>query len=160
LPYAANNRIPPHVFRMLGIEHPFEHLNRNVRDPNIWIGPSGASTPLHKDSTDNAALQLFGSKRWTLYSIADHDLLRFEASSYGSYVHRNAEFAVSARNDDAAVNSTANASEPIPHDVVVDAGDLLYVPYGWGHSVENITVSVMLNVWFALDNYRPLVVCL
>ena len=161
LPYAANNRVDPRTFQILGIEHRFNDLGKEVKDPNMWIGPAGAATPLHKDSTDNGAIQIFGRKQWTLYSISDHDSVDVVASKYGSYAHPNAEFAVSALSyGNSEVKRVSPFSSPRPHIVTIDEGDLLYIPYGWGHAVENTSTSIMLNVWFALDNYRPLIVTL
>lgn len=161
LPYAANNSVGADVFKLLGMKHPFDDIGPKAKDPNIWLGPSGSATPLHKDSTDNISIQLLGRKRWTLYSIIDHDYLYFSPSRYGSYDHPNAEYAVSA----AVLNGNNNEQFPLfpsacSHSVTIEEGDLLYIPYGWGHAVENLSTSIMLNVWFSLDHYRPLIIAM
>jgi hypothetical protein len=41
-------------------------------------------------------------------------------------------------------------------EVIINPGEVLYLPYAWGHSVENLSTTVMINFWFALENYLPL----
>lgn len=157
-PYAANNFIDDNVFELFNIPSPLPEFAERLRAPKIWVGGSGTTTPLHKDSTDNFAIHLYGEKRWSIYSIKDTENLYFEKSPYGDNLNPNAEFQVSK------VDLSSISFEKFPFfakakglDVTLSQGDLLYLPYGWGHSVENISVSVMLNIWFKLDDYVPLV---
>ncbi len=158
LPYAANNPINDQLLNHLGIDYPIIELKEKFRIPNIWIGANGSSTPLHKDSTDNFAIHLFGKKKWTIFSINDYDNLYFENSAYGAYENPHAEFEVSKIDlKNISLEDFPLFRNALPFELVLKEGDLLYLPYGWGHCVENISTSVMVNFWFELNEYRPLV---
>jgi hypothetical protein len=157
LPYAANNTIEKALLEKLKIEYPISEL-MGLRLPSLWIGASGTTTPLHKDSTDNFSIQLYGQKRWTIFSIRDYDNLYFQKSKYGTYINPLAEFEVSSIDmDNFSLENFPLFSKVRAFNVIVNEGDLLYLPYGWGHCVENILMSIMVNFWFKLDDYKPLI---
>lgn len=157
-PYAANNFIDKDIVELLKIPCPFPEISDTFRDPKIWIGSKNTTTPLHKDSTDNFAIHLYGEKLWSIFSIKDTEHLYFETTRYGDYLNPLAEFEVSKidlRN--ISIEEFPLFKKTKQFDISLTEGDLLYIPYGWGHSVRNISSSIMINYWFKLDNYKPLV---
>ena len=44
--------------------------------------------------------------------------------------------------------------------VVVDlmAGEMLYLPAGWAHHVENLSTSLMINYWMSRDYFARSVI--
>jgi hypothetical protein len=108
--------------------------------PRFWIGPAGTVTPLHCDYDDNIFAQIWGTKRIFL-APPHHDQFLYpkeanailfgspfdpEAPDYGRY----------------PLARQANLVE-----VIVQPGDMLYVPAGWYHQVRALTFSLSSNRW-------------
>ncbi len=149
--YAAKNAIDDNVLEFFNISHPFPEYAENFRKPNLWIGPKGSTTPLHKDSTDNFSIHLKGLKRWILFSVRDVDKIGLQKTRYGNYKPAGYDFQVSLKDLEILRNEFPN------YEVFVPEGSLFYLPYGWPHFVENISNSVMINYWLKPDNYMPFI---
>lgn len=150
--YAAKNMIDEHILGLFNIPHPFPEFAENFRSPNIWIGPNGSTTPLHKDSTDNFSIQLVGTKRWILFSVREVDKIGLQKTRYGNYKPSGYDFQVS-------LQDMENLRREFPnYEILVPEGSLFYLPYGWAHYVENITSSMMINYWLKPDNYIPFII--
>lgn len=119
----------------------------------LWIGSPGAYTPCHYDTYGfNIVAQIRGRKTWLLFPPEDSPRLYptrvpLEESTVYSRVH---------------VLQPAARSFPLfaganPREVTLEAGDVLYVPRHWWHSVrtEESETSISANLWIdqpALDN--------
>ena len=156
--YAANNQIGKALLDVLNIELPIFDPKNKFDNPKIWIGSNGTTTPLHRDSTDNFTYNLIGSKKWSLFSIKDSDYLYYEKNIYGIKANPLMEFYTSpvdlGKIDLSSFPLFKNAEK---HDIILEAGQVLYLPYGWGHQVENLSTTIMINFWFQLENYIPLI---
>lgn len=101
----------------------------------IWIGPAGTFTPLHHDLTNNLLVQVRGRKRVVL------------ASPRESWRLYN-DFEVFSRVRDV---TTANPAEyPLLagirlYELLLEAGDALFIPVGWWHQVTAIDFSVSIT---------------
>ena len=108
--------------------------------PRFWIGPARTVTPLHCDFDDNIFAQIWGTKRITL-APPHHDAFLYvrEANPllFGS--------AVDAEAPDLAQFPLAQQASFI--EVIVEPGDMLYVPAGWYHQVRALTFSLSSNRW-------------
>ncbi|WP_171037945.1 cupin-like domain-containing protein [Dyadobacter luticola] len=157
IPYAANNSLGFENFNSLHLTFPFPDLKNQLEDPKIWIGAAGTSTPLHMDSCDNFCYHLLGSKKWIIFSIRDCEYLYLERNSYGTSANPLSEFSTSRLNIDYPDHETFPLfKHAAAFELTLEAGELLYLPYGWAHSVKNLTTSAMINIWFRLDGYIPL----
>jgi len=108
--------------------------------PRFWIGPAGTVTPLHSDFDDNIFAQVWGTKRIFL-SPPHHDefLYTREANPvlFGSpFDPENPDF-----------ERYPLAREATMIEVIVQPGDMLYVPAGWYHQVRALTFSLSSNRW-------------
>ncbi|WP_373652688.1 cupin-like domain-containing protein [Schlesneria sp. DSM 10557] len=126
--------------------------------PAFWLGPKGSVTPLHKDSTPNFAMQIVGRKRWILFPVRDIALLRMTRSSMDDEV----DFATSSLDRNAILEFGTNSTPRIEGrpqflEVTVEPGEILYLPAGWGHYVENLSISLMINYWIGKQHFRELV---
>ncbi|XP_022190492.2 HSPB1-associated protein 1 homolog isoform X3 [Nilaparvata lugens] len=112
-------------------------------DSTMWLGSKGAHTPCHKDSYGlNLVAQLYGKKAWILFSPDDDDSLQptripYEESSIFSKI--NFFCRKSLRGFKKA------------YFVILNPGDVLVVPNGWWHYVENIETSISINTWVPLE---------
>jgi len=108
--------------------------------PRFWLGPAGTVTPLHADYDDNIFVQLWGSKRIFL-APPHHDefLYPVEANAllFGSPFDPEAP--------DYARFPLARQAALL--EIVVEPGDLLYVPAGWFHQVRALSFSLSSNRW-------------
>lgn len=106
----------------------------------FWIGPAGTLTPLHCDYDDNIFAQVWGSKRIFL-APPHHDEFLYvkEASAmlFGSPFNPEAP--------DYDAYPLARHATMI--EVLVQPGDMLYVPAGWYHQVHALTFSLSSNRW-------------
>ncbi|MBV7539023.1 cupin-like domain-containing protein [Duganella sp. sic0402] len=108
--------------------------------PRFWIGPARTMTPLHCDYDDNIFAQIWGNKRIFL-SPPHHDeyLYPREANPilFGSPFNPEAP--------DYGAYPLAHQAQMI--EVLVQPGDMLYVPAGWYHQVHALTFSLSSNRW-------------
>ena len=110
--------------------------------PPPRIGAPGTFTQGHIDSKDNFAYQLIGEKRWTIFSPQDY--------KYLYYVERSGSLEWST-----ALNSLGTPdlkkyplyAKASPITFTLRAGEVLYLPRGWTHRVENITPALTINTW-------------
>ena len=108
--------------------------------PRFWLGPAGTVTPLHCDYDDNIFAQIWGTKRIFL-SPPHHDQYLYpnEANAilFGSPVNPEAP----------DFDKFPLARQASMVEVIVNPGDLLYVPAGWYHYVRALTFSLSSNRW-------------
>lgn len=149
-PYAGVQLLPKKLAHALGA-HPPEFVSLPFASPSFWIGPRGARTPLHKDGSDNFAMHIWGSKRWFLFPLADASVLDYRPRT-GQPEH--IEYAIShatAVFPSSPEFELQTGRQPLVVDV--RAGEALYVPAGWGHAVENLSLSLMINHWHDRDAF-------
>jgi hypothetical protein len=108
--------------------------------PRFWLGPAGTVTPLHCDYDDNIFAQLRGTKRIML-APPHHDAYLYVREA--NPVLFGAE--VDAEAPDFERHPLARQATLI--EVMVQAGDMLYVPAGWYHQVHALDFSLSCNRW-------------
>lgn len=111
-----------------------------------FMGPTGSTTPLHFDTllTNNLFFHLAGRKRFILVPAEQRDLCY-------TYNWRWAKFDPSA--PDYGAFPLAERTTPVP--VVLEPGDILYLPPGTLHQVSNLSLSVSFNIdWHTAKSAR------
>jgi hypothetical protein len=119
----------------LGFLHKF--LDRQVAAPHgmMWIGPAGTLTSLHHDLTNNLIAQIVGRKRVKLAPAAEVGKLYNDQHVFSEI-------------------SDLEASDPARHprlsalrfyDVLLQPGEILFVPLGWWHQVKSLDFSVTIT---------------
>jgi hypothetical protein len=108
--------------------------------PRFWIGPAGTMTPLHCDYDDNIFAQIWGTKRIFL-SPPHHD--EFLYPNQANAILFGSPFDPEAPDFD----KFPLARKATMIEVIVEPGDMLYVPAGWYHQVRALTFSLSSNRW-------------
>jgi len=114
--------------------------------PRIWVG-TASSVACHYDTFDNLACVVAGTRRFTLYppdAIADLYVGPIDHTMAGQPV----SLAAGAAPDDPRYPDFAAArGRALVFDLV--AGDVLYVPKLWWHSVEaTAPFNLLVNYWW------------
>lgn len=108
--------------------------------PRFWIGPARTVTPLHCDYDDNIFAQIWGTKRIFL-APPHHDAFLYTREAnpllYGS------PFDPESPDYDAF----PLARQAALVEIIVEPGDMLYVPAGWYHQVRALSFSLSSNRW-------------
>ena len=107
----------------------------------MWISSAGMITHGHFDQDFNFFVQLVGKKRFTLWPSSQHELMYIYPRVHPLWHKSRVNFR--------APDTTRypNFSKSRALQVVVEPGDVLYVPpYTW-HYVETLTPSVSLSTW-------------
>lgn len=114
----------------------------------LWIGPAGTLTPLHFDITNNMMAQIVGRKR----------VILLPPSETAKLAHNRAVFSdVQDLEDEKALKAVPTARQAIRHEIVLEPGEMLYIPIGWWHQVRALDFSVTMtstnfhwrNDWYA-----------
>ncbi len=118
---------------------------KRVGGSALWFGPAGTVTPLHHDTSNILFLQVYGRKRYRMYSPFEMDLLRDARSMYAGF---------SPEDDPERADRCGERS------FVLDPGDTLFIPVGWWHHVRALDVAISLAFTCftkrnAYDWYRP-----
>jgi hypothetical protein len=108
--------------------------------PRFWLGPARTVTPLHCDYDDNIFAQIWGSKRIFL-APPHHDAFLYTREA--NPVLFGSPFDPEAPDFDAF----PLARQAAIVEVVVEPGDMLYVPAGWYHQVRALSFSLSSNRW-------------
>lgn len=114
-------------------------LDRHAAVPRgmMWIGPAGTVTPLHHDLTNNFIAQIVGRKQLRLAP----------AGQVGKLYNDRHVFSEIADLDDPGIDL---ARHPRLHglrlyDVLLEPGEILFVPLAWWHQVKSLDFSVTIT---------------
>ncbi|RZC35173.1 HSPB1-associated protein 1 [Asbolus verrucosus] len=112
------------------------------KDCTIWIGSKGAHTPCHVDTYGcNLVSQVYGRKQWILFPSEENlkpTRIPYEESS----IYSKLNFFSPTIEDFEGVGSCRK--------IILDPGDVLFVPHRWWHYVENLDTAISINVWLPL----------
>lgn len=120
------------------------YLTKKNRAPHtyLWFGPGGTVTPLHHDTMNILFCQIYGRKKITLISPDESPWLYNELSVYSE---------VEFENPDLEAYPLFEYVEPI--EVVVNPGEILFIPVGWWHHVRSLEPSISVSFTnFAFPN--------
>lgn len=109
----------------------------------FWFGTAGARTQCHYDTYGwNIVAQLHGRKAWTLFPPSD------TANLYPTRVPYEESSVFSRVNiDDPNFDEHGLFRQAKGHVVVLQPGDVLYVPRHWWHHVVCLDAAVSVNLW-------------
>ncbi len=118
---------------------------RLVREPmpKLFLGAEGTATQWHCAELQNLFVQVTGKKRWLMADPAYTPCFEPRISSSSQqYCHSMVDF----RDPDI---ERFPLYQYVPMwEVVLEPGDLLYVPPFWWHCVENLTDTTGVAIWW------------
>ncbi len=142
-----------HYVQQKSIPAEFPELLAEVRVPrwidrpewiaatNLWFGGAGNVTPLHFDRDNNFFAQLAGRKQMTLFDPSHFLDLYPNLDSPLSHISCVDLLAP----DYEAFPALRDAS---PLEVLLEPGDLLYLPPYWWHMVRSLDAAISINFWW------------
>ncbi|KAK4884522.1 hypothetical protein RN001_000793 [Aquatica leii] len=114
----------------------------NVDDSTFWLGSKGAHTPCHQDTYGcNIVAQVYGRKRWLLFPPNENlqpTRIPYEESSIYSKINM---FGPDEDDFKGIIDCRS---------IILNPGDVLIVPHKWWHYVENLELSISINMWIDL----------
>ncbi len=104
----------------------------------FWLGPAGTITPTHHDTCNILFVQLYGRKRFRLFSPLESDMLVNARSMYSDI-------------DPEELNTDKypNLKSVREKTALLEPGDAIFLPIGWWHHVRSLDVSIS----FAMTNF-------
>lgn len=114
--------------------------------PTFWMGTSSSDTRFHHDCCDNFVMMVMGTKRFTLAPTSDWRMLNPEC------IGKNKALCWANVNDPNQRTPNKKGTEAALkylNKMIVDVGpgDVLYMPAGWFHHIQNLGPTVMVNWW-------------
>jgi LPS sulfotransferase NodH len=109
----------------------------------LWFGPSGTITPLHHDTSNILIAQVAGRKR---YRLVPPTQWQYVYNSTGVFSD------VDCENPD--LNHHPKFCNATVIDIIMEPGEILFVPVGWWHHVRALDVSMTVSFTnFVFPNY-------
>ena len=134
----------------------------DIYDANIWMGVPPTNTPLHRDPNPNLFVQLAGSKVIRILPPEHGDSVFAQIQSQlgrdGSAAFRGDEMMRGEerrlldeaiwKDDSAKFDEFGSADKGC--EVTVQAGDAVFIPKGWWHSIRSVDewFTASVNWWF------------
>lgn len=118
-------------------------LNPSRSSINVWVGQPHVIAHCHFDGYHNFYTQLYGTKKFTLFRPVNWPGLYPYPFLHPS--HAQAQVNMSNRGESEKLFPLVGSVEGL--EVVLQPGDLLYIPPLWFHEVESMEVSISVNVW-------------
>jgi lysine-specific demethylase 8 len=110
-----------------------------VNDVTAWIGPKGTISGFHNDTGKNLYAQIKGKKMFILASTKYNDYL------YPSSKYINGAVASRVNINNFSPEKYPKFMEAEFKSIILEPGDVLYVPSGWWHYVQSLDTSISVS---------------
>lgn len=137
-------------------------LDRPVTDWNLWIGSAGHTTCLHYDPFDGVLVQLSGAKRLVLFPPSQlYNLYPFHVLNHFLYGSKRRAGYSQLYPDAIDLDTFPNAQQAQlqRYEVVLNAGECIFIPAGWWHEISTIGSGMVCSVnrfWHVYPTTRSL----
>lgn len=131
----ANNLNLSGALTELGGDYDFSFFGPPVKNrDHFWFGPGGTITPLHHDMVQIIFAQVYGRKRWRMIS-----------PRYSEYLYHHTGVFSEVDCEIPDYNKHPRFARAVMTEVVLEPGEMLFVPEGWWHQVKALDVSVSVS---------------
>lgn len=124
----------------------------DVYDSSIWLGEAPTFTPLHKDPNPNLFVQLCGTKVVRLVQPSQGEALLHKArntapqNGAGSAIRGDEMMAGKERDALERLVWDPSDSDLVMFEAELEAGDGVFIPKGWWHSIKGIGQGMIGSV--------------
>merc|ERR1719356_58906 len=109
----------------------------------LFVGMRGVETPLHFDERENLFFQVRGAKEIVVFPFVDYTKLYPFPTTHPC--DRQSMVGTPIYPD---IQAFPRFQETVGHYATLQAGDLLYLPYGWWHWLRNLEhLAVSVSFW-------------
>ena len=123
------------------LKHASGHSNKNVKN-QLFIGGKDTSTSIHSAIGSNLFVQLYGRKKWWIYS-----------TEYSPLIEPVVDRSIFFRSFSNAENPTGNFKNARGWEIVLEPGDVLFNPPFYWHQVRNLDTTIGVGYrWFSLSS--------
>jgi len=129
---------------------PYEPLaiKKEPKSTNVWISSKGVVAMCHYDMYYNFFVQLRGKKKFILFPPSDFRRLYLHPLHHPGY--RQCQINLTEP-DFRRFPSLMQAGA---YEVILDEGEVLYLPPMWFHHVEALNASISANVWSETEDLK------
>lgn len=117
-------------------------LNPYRSSVNVWMGQPHVIAHCHYDGYHNFYAQLYGTKKFTLFRPTNWPGLYPFPFLHPSHAQTQVNLSDASDGERFPLAERVRALE-----VILEPGDLLYMPPLWFHLVESLELSISVNVW-------------
>ena len=124
-------------------------LKKGVSNLNMWAGPSGHVECLHYDTLDGTLMQLYGAKKVVLFPPSQtNNLYPFPLflHFYKGLKLRSWFSQVYPEKPDFQAFPKLKEAFKYKQEVILNQGELLYIPAGWWHEVTALGDTMVCSV--------------
>jgi Cupin-like domain len=114
----------------------------SLAERSFFMGTDGAFTQLHNDRAHNLHAVITGRKRWVLYAPERSRQLRPAVVTW-NWVMSGVDMAPLGGDPQKLPGET-----PPDYDFVLEAAEMLFIPYGWWHRVTTLGPTIATNLWW------------
>ena len=142
--YPRNMKIGESHLKTIGLQSPPYVLpGVETMKPSLWMGATTASTAFHSDCCDNFAMMIAGTKIWTVAPPTESRILKPKCAGGLCWVQK-----LDHPDEHAKKKSHIKLRDQTQLTTFeLRAGEMLWLPAGWFHHIENKDPTVMLNYW-------------
>lgn len=105
---------------------------------SVWMGQEGNLTPLHNDPWHGLLIQLHGRKRVRLFAPNEYHNVYGRVPRHVSDMYTG----LPVEDFDPDVTDYPRLRDSSYYDVVLETGDILYIPMFWWHQVESVDAAI------------------
>lgn len=109
----------------------------------LWIGSGGTASALHYDAVNNLYAQVYGVKEVTLFSPQDSRYLYPQPTDSRAFYYSSVDVGCPD------LTRFPLYSKAKPATIVLEPGQMLFLPAFWWHYVKAVSTSISTNLWYA-----------
>lgn len=109
----------------------------------FWFGGDSCKSALHWDTFDNFFVQIFGNKKFLLFSPTQTEYLYPTYSSNGPIASR-----INVFDPEESHSTFPRYKDAEYEELTVEPGEMLFIPKGWWHAANSLTTSISVNFWW------------